>query len=65
VTQSPPHFDSLPFIQTSTDFTLPVENTSDASLEENCTSTTMPTTTYFANIENGNHDMQNEEEGKS
>ncbi|CAH1733314.1 unnamed protein product [Aphis gossypii] len=62
VTQSPPHFDSLPLIRTSTEFTLLVENTSDALPEENCTSTTMSTTTYSADIENGNHDMPNEEE---
>lgn len=73
VTQSPPHFDSLPLIRTSTEYTLPVENyefnTSDASPEEKNTyvnpSTTMQSTTDSVDIENDPHNMSNQDEGKS
>jgi len=73
VTQSPPHFDSLSLIRTSTEFTLLVENyefnTSDASSEEKSTyinpSTTMKYTTDSVDIENDPHNMPNKEEGKS
>lgn len=69
VTHSPPEFDTKTLLRVPTLFLVQIENlefsTFEEPPEENSTLTTMSTTTYSADIENGNHGMPNEEEGKS
>jgi len=69
VTHNPLELDTKTLFRVPSLFLVQIENLEFSNLEEppeeNSTSTTMSITTYSADIESGNYDMQNEEEGKS